>query len=245
MRLFLIRHGQSTNNALYEVEDYERGRTHDPELTDRGHQQAARVAEFLKTAIDMPVPETEQLQFTHLYVSPMKRALDTAKPIAQALNIQPEVRMDIHEIGGLFTADDETGEVTGYSGMTRAEISDCYPNYILPDGITENGWWDAERGRETPAEFLGRAIGVAMDLRKRAHTSDKIALVAHAAFFDGLMKALLNQLPNHPLNLFYNHYNTGVSRLDFDESRWARVDNHIRVHYFNRVTHLPPDLWTW
>ena len=244
MRLFLIRHGQSTNNVLYDINTYETNRTHDPELTAMGHQQAAHVAEFLTDAIDMPVPETEQLQFTHLYVSPMRRALDTAKPIAEALHIQPEVWTDIHEIGGLFTTDKE-GVDTAYPGMSRAEMSDCYPNYILPDGIRDNGWWDVKRGRETRAEFLGRAIGVTMALRERAHTSDKIALVAHAAFFDVLLKAFLNQLPNHPLNLFYNHYNTGVSRLDFDESRWARVDDHIRIHYLNRVTHLPPELWTW
>lgn len=244
MRLFLIRHGQSTNNAILDFDEYEHGRTHDPELTETGRKQTAHVAEFLAKAIDMPSPEPEPIEFTHLYVSPMKRALDTAKPIAEALHLKPQVWVDIHEIGGLFTAD-EDDVVTAYHGMTRAEMSDCYPNYILPDGIREEGWWGADKGREEPSQFIGRAIGVAMALRERAHTEDKIALVAHAAFFDLLMKAFLNQLPNHPLNLFFNHYNTGISRLDFDESRWARVDNHIRVHYFNRVTHLPPELWTW
>lgn len=244
MRLYFIRHGQSENNALYAIKDFETARSHDPQLTDIGQQQAAHIGKFLENAVDMPYPEIEPLKFTHLYVSPMIRAMDTAKPIAAAMNIQPEIWIDIHEIGGLFTADDNN-VVTGFPGLTRQYMTDCYPSYILADGITDKGWWDASRGRETPPEFVGRAVSVAMALRERAHTDENIALVAHAAFFDGLLKALLNQMPNHPNNLFYNHYNTGFSRLDFDESRWAQTDNHVRVHYLNRVDHLPSELRTW
>jgi broad specificity phosphatase PhoE len=245
MRLYLIRHGQSVNNALYSSGTaFENSRSHDPELTAIGHQQAEHAAQFLTKAIDMPQPDLEALQFTHLYVSPMIRALDTAKPIAAALGIQPEVWIDIHEIGGLFTADDND-VVTAYPGMSRQQMADCYPNYTLPDGIRDDGWWHVKHGRETPTEFLGRAIAVAMNLRERTHTQERIALVAHAAFFDSLLKALLNQLPNHPSNLFYNHYNTGITRIDFNESHWAQIDNHMRFHYLNRVDHLPPELRTW
>src|SRR5687768_15915859 len=101
MRLYLIRHGQSSNNALYgkNPEYFENLRSHDPQLTETGQKQAALTAEYLSQA-----SPDDAFDFTHLYVSPMIRAMDTAKPIAEALGIQPEIWLDIHEIGGLYLA---------------------------------------------------------------------------------------------------------------------------------------------
>lgn len=246
MRLYFIRHGQSANNALGYLnhDEFEARRSHDPQLTDIGQQQAQLVAKFLAENVDMPQPSPEPFAFTHLYVSPMIRALDTAKPIADALDMQAEVWTDIHEIGGLFTADAE-GVVTGYPGLSRATIEASYPRYTLPDHVTEDGWWNKNHGRETPDQFMARAIRVAMALRKRANSDEKIALVAHAAFLDSLLKALLSQLPTHPNNLFYNHYNTGITRIDFAESNYSSAIDHLRIHYMNRVDHLPSELRTW
>ena len=246
MRLYFIRHGQSTNNALGHLsrEEVELLRSHDPELTDIGVQQAERVAQFLKDAVDMPHPDPEPFAFTKIYVSPMIRALNTAKPIVEALNMQAEVWTDIHEIGGLFKADAEDN-VTGFPGLSCHDFAERYPDYILPDNITDKGWWDVNQPRETPDQFMARAIRVVLKLRKMAHTNDRIVLVAHAAFLDSLMKALLSQLPMHPDKLFYNHYNTGITRIDFAESKYSTSPEHIRLHYLNRVDHLPPELRTW
>lgn len=243
MRLYFIRHGQSTNNVLSN-NNYESKRTYDPELTDIGVKQAELVAQFLPDAIDMPHPESEPFDFTKIYVSPMIRALNTAKPIVEALNMQPEVSTDIHEIGGLFTADADD-KVTGFPGLNCRDFKERYPSYILPETVTEDGWWDVTNPRETPDRFMGRAIRVALKLRKFAHTDERIVLVSHAAFLDSLIKAILGQLPTHPNNLFYNHYNTGITRIDFAESKYSSSPDHIRIHYLNRVDHLPPELRTW
>lgn len=243
MRLYFIRHGQSANNVL-SFNDYETARSHDPELTDIGHQQAQKIADFLVDAIDMPHPELEPIGFTKMFVSPMIRALDTAKPIADALGIVPEIWTDIHEIGGLFTADTDDN-ITGFPGLTTADFAEKYPSYVLPEHITDMGWWDVNHGKENPDQFLARAIRVALTLRKYAHTDERIVLVAHAAFLDALIKALMNQLPTHPDTLFYNHYNTGFTRIDFAESQYSTSPDHVRIHYMNRVDHLPPELRTW
>lgn len=243
MRLYFIRHGQSTNNILSN-NNYQSQRTQDPELTEIGVKQAELVAKFLPDAVDMPHSESERFGFTKIYVSPMIRALNTAKPIVEALNMQPEVSTDIHEIGGLFTADAEDN-VTGYPGLNCQDFKERYPSYILPDVITDRGWWDVTNPRETPDSFMGRAIRVALNLRKLAHTTERIVLVSHAAFLDSLIKAILGQLPSHPNNLFYNHYNTGITRIDFAESKYSSSPDHIRIHYLNRVDHLPPELRTW
>lgn len=237
MRIYLIRHGQSTNNALQD----QTNRTHDPDLTDIGQIQAERLAEHFTSSGDI---NGDQYRLTHIYCSPMKRSLDTARPLADATGLDPEVWVDIHETGGVFMFNDD-GSTTGYPGLTRSQITDLHPSYALPDNITDDGWWNVDKGREVPADWIARAVRVALELNRRQHEEDAcIALVSHAAFLDALMKAFLNQVPLHPQQLFYAHYNTGVTRLDFNEHDGYYRDN-MRLHYLNRVDHLTVEQRTW
>ena len=84
MDLYIIRHGQSTNNVIEEVPGYESQRVSDPPLTELGKQQAEKVAEFISTTAnpDQQIYKqaaTAQLNgggigITHLYCSAMHRA---------------------------------------------------------------------------------------------------------------------------------------------------------------------------
>jgi len=50
LRVFLIRHAESTNNAIEKTKNrayYETLRQADPELTEKGHTQAQHLAEYL------------------------------------------------------------------------------------------------------------------------------------------------------------------------------------------------------
>jgi len=55
VELYFIRHGQSTNNVLMEKDrkNYLYDREVDPDLTQKGVEQAALVAEYL----NRPIPE--------------------------------------------------------------------------------------------------------------------------------------------------------------------------------------------
>jgi 2,3-bisphosphoglycerate-dependent phosphoglycerate mutase len=240
MRLYLIRHGQSANNALYmkSPEVFETSRSHDPELTEIGQKQAAAIAQFLSK--EQP---DDAFDFTHLFVSPMIRAMDTAKPIAEAVGLKPQIWVDIHEIGGLYLSDGETSR--GFPGMSRQYIQECYPSYSIPDEIREDGWWNAAQGRELHTQCLSRAIRVALAMREHASEKSRIILVSHAAFLDQVIKALLNQIPLSSDIMFYNHYNTGVTRFDFGVDSFYGELNGGRLHYLNRVDHLPSELRTW
>lgn len=232
MELYIIRHGQSTNNAL----GTSVGRSKDPALTEIGQQQAALVAQHIAHDVcpECTWEKRERYQFDHLYVSGMRRALQTMQPIAQALNKQPEVWIDIHESGGIFL-DHDDGTVRGYGGMTRTEIAQEFPGYILPEHVTEDGWWTGSREHHT--ECMGRAISVAENLLHRAKTSDeRIAIVSHGYFVNQLIKALLNQLPSP--SVYYTHYNTAITRIDFYKN------GAITLRYVNRTQHLPPEFLT-
>ncbi|MBZ0298956.1 MAG: histidine phosphatase family protein, partial [Anaerolineae bacterium] len=233
MELYIIRHGQSTNNALGTPV----GRTFDPGLTDIGVRQADVLAAHLANG-SCPESQYEQREgyhLDHVYCSAMQRALLTARPVGAALGLKPEVWVDIHEQGGLYL-DGDGGEPVGYPGLMRGQIQADYPDYVLPDAVTEEGWWN--RGFETVAGATGRAIAIADSLVERAKNGhERIALISHGMFVNLLLKALFNQLPTP--TTYYHHYNTGITRLDI------RQDGFIVLRYLNRTHHLTPDLITY
>lgn len=79
-----IRHGESVSNA-------EPGRdlsdTDGDRLTDRGHEQAALAAQHLG-----------DLRIDRLWSSPLRRAQETAAPIAEALGLEVEIHDDLQEL---------------------------------------------------------------------------------------------------------------------------------------------------
>lgn len=240
MELYIIRHGQSTNNTLTN----HRERVMDPPLTELGWRQAEIVARHLAEGVnleqqrgvseeDTHVRTRQGYGITRLYCSAMHRALQTAQPIGRALGLVSEVWVDIHEHGGIYLDYGNEKGIVGYPGRTRSEILSEFPDYILPDEITENGWWN--NGHEDWSSCLGRGIKVANALRRRAANGEQhIAIVSHGGFIDALLKALLNQLPGR--HVFYHHYNTAITRVDF------RSDGRLDIRYLNRVDHLPPEL---
>ena len=234
MELYIIRHAQSYNNALTDWTE----RVSDPPLTELGERQADVLAAHLAST----PAEAEQagsracyvnrtgFRFTRLFTSAMRRSLQTAAPIGQAIGLQPEVWVDIHEIGGVFL-DDHEGR--GLPGLKRAEMAAQFPTIRLTPEVTEAGWWN--RGRETEEEWLERAARVAAELQERfAGTDERLGLVTHGGFAAMLLYALIGHTKRR--NVILSHRNTAITRLDFYD------DGTTYMQYFNRVEHLPSAL---
>ena len=115
MKVYVVRHGQSTNNANIESSP-------DPALTQLGVQQAHFAAQAL----------TEELKSEHIvpsaiYVSPHRRTLQTAEPIWKALGATPNVLPSICEAGG----------VSDTHGMSRSRMQLEWPDLTFDAAVTE------------------------------------------------------------------------------------------------------------
>jgi len=227
MELFLIRHGQSANNVLEDVSL----RDKDPALTELGQRQAVQVAEFLATGghKETHQPRKGSPFFDHLYCSPMLRAMQTAEPIREALGLNPEVWVDIHEMGGIYLDHGKERGVIAYPGQTRGEMGKRFPGYRLPEEVGEDGWWK-EDGMESFPAGQGRAIGVASALKERADGDERICLVSHGGFMSCLLQALGRQLPAE--GFYYEHANTAITHLRLS------ADGFVTLLCGNRVDHL-------
>lgn len=238
MELYIIRHGQSANNALKEGGQ----RVCDPPLTDIGEAQADRLAHYLKAAgagVERcndagTVQNCSGFEFDRIFSSPMLRAIQTAAPVGKALGVRPEIWIDIHEEGGIWLDEgDGRGEV-GFPGLTRSEIAARFPDFVAPETLTDEGWWN--RPPEIKVEWCARAGRVASALHERfAGTAERIALVCHGGFANDLLHAVFAGVPD---SIYFESPNTAISRLDFNGKGW------VQVRYLNRVAHLTPELTT-
>jgi len=134
--------------------------------------------------------------------SPMKRALETIKPLAAAVNKPVLVHPESYEIGGLYRKGPD-GVFYGAPGLSTREISDrVLPQAdarMLPAGLAWNHAALAE-GKETTAQAAARAERLASWLRSevvgRPPSSTTggqrtLVMVSHSDFIGLTIKALL------------------------------------------------------
>lgn len=244
MIFYFIRHAQSTNNKLYESSGSIVGRHADPPLTEPGREQAQRLAHHLAqpyTSSDYDPHNFNGFGLTHLYCSLMVRAIETGLPIAKTTGLPLVAWPEIHERGGIFNPNPDTGEWEGLPGHNRAYFEEHFPELTLPDNLGRQGWWN--RPVETGEQMAKRAQHVIRELKNRhGNTDDHVAIVSHGAFFDALYGNLMKTRFTHP-SIEANSYiwftvnNTSISRINFK-------DDYINLIYVNRVAHLPPHLIT-
>lgn len=263
MQLYIIRHAESENNAMWARTQSSEGRVSDPDITDIGHEQARLVAAFLaesdpeQSAGYWDSHNRGGFNLTHLYSSYMLRAVATGTYISKATGVPLRAWEAIHEWGGIYEDDLETGKRILLPGSNRAFFAERFPNFVLHDGLgEEEGWWNY-RPYEPPFETLKRAARFLNELLERHGEDDRVGIVTHGGFADSVAKILLRQWPiyslsdngfdsavippdlqtNAPEEMWFRMNNVAVSRLDFFPERFVVV-------YWNRVDFLPGELIT-
>ncbi|MFO7679326.1 MAG: histidine phosphatase family protein [Chloroflexota bacterium] len=251
MQLYIIRHGQSYNNALWAKNQSENGRLADPHLTEIGEKQAEHLARYVAETDRLTPPDGAPnahnrfgYHFTHLYTSLMLRAVQTGAPLAEALAMPLLAWPIIHEWGGIMGNDAETGAPIPQPGLDRAYFAKHFSGLVLPPDLGDEGWW-GKRPFEPRENSYHRAKQFIHQLLQRHDgTDDRVALVTHGGFTGMMLQVIFNtQESNTSLRAAETQTwlvsnNTSITRLDFEEDR-------ILMMYQNRLDHLPANLITY
>ena len=281
MLLVLVRHGESTNNVLKgclretyghgtdELQDaYDARKSFDPELSDLGKVQAARVAEWLERVYLNPLNDRNAVFGATVSAPPggkvairvacsaMQRAIMTAKPVAEAFGVRAEVLRDAHEIKGCWS-----GATGGRSGLTASEIESRFP-FATCD--TENavprdrGWWtDDDDAAHHPkpmetSELASERADRMADLLKEIAVKSKVptifVLVTHGNFMSFLIQSLLDISVNHTklgkLEKMFKHQNTAISAFmlphDREEALRKNKGAPVQVLCLGNCSHIDP-----
>jgi probable phosphoglycerate mutase len=178
MELLLIRHAEPVRVTADETG----GAPADPELTARGHDQAARLAAWLAAeGVD------------HVTSSPLRRATQTAAPLAARL--------------GLTTAvDDQLREYDAHadSYIPIEELREQKDERW--QAMVEGRWQDF--GGEAPDVFRARVVS-RLDAVIAEHPGERVAVVCHGGVVNVYLAALLG-IDRH---LWFDPGYTSISRV--------------------------------
>lgn len=209
MKLYIIRHGQTTWNAEGRLQ----GRT-DTELNENGREAAIN---YGKTLTD--------IKFDKVFASPLKRARETAELILKA---QSEVMGTVllshsgYDIPEIIT-DPRLAEIS-----FGAEEGSYYRDWFKegnPFGFffTEPGKYKAPEGGEEIEEVIARTEEFLKEkIEPLYETCEKIMIVAHGALNKGLMCYLEG-------NTKENFWGKGLQKnceadiFEFDGKAWKKL----------------------
>ena len=199
--LFLVRHGASAD--AIEGEDFEliEGQG-DPPLSDIGRAQAQLVSERLA-----------RLTFDALYVTTLRRTVETAAPFIRLTGLAPRIEPDLREIF--------LGEWEG--GLFRQKVVDADP--VAVQMLTEERW-DVVPGAESTAAFSTR-IRDAIERIAASHPGARVVAFSHGA---AIGEALALATGSRPF-AFLMSDNTAIARLVLTPERWI-------LRGFNDTAHL-------
>jgi probable phosphoglycerate mutase len=199
--LYLVRHGASADAV--EGEDFEliEGQG-DPPLSDIGRQQAELVAARLAGQ-----------HFDALYVTSLRRTVETAAPFIRLTGLTPVVEPGLREVF--------LGEWEG--GVFRQKVSDGDP--VAVQMMTEERW-DVVPGAESSTAFSHR-IRSALERIAAAHAGERVVAFSHGA---AIGEALAQTCGSRPF-AFLMSDNTAIARLVLTPEQWI-------LRGFNDTAHL-------
>ncbi len=197
MILYCIRHGESSYNAEGRIQGQS-----DVPLSEMGHRQGEAVAAALAV---LPVEA--------LFASPLRRAMQTAQPVAEALQLEIRTDRRLMEIhAGVFQDQLRTDLETLYpEEIARWRGGD--PDFVIPGGESRRALM--QRGHEA-----FRAI------HQTGH--QQVAVVTHGGLLAAALKAML-EIParRHPFVL----HNGSITQIEL-------TDGQMKLLSVNQIDHL-------
>jgi broad specificity phosphatase PhoE len=201
--VLLIRHGQSRGNA----EGRFGGHTDTP-LSARGRRQAEATAKALASE-----------KFTTIYSSDLKRAVETATPLAKLTRAPLEATDAFRE-----------RSVGVMEGLTFEEAAAQYPEQYA--ALLHRDFEHVLQGGESYRQTLDRAA-TKLDEIIQKHKGGRIAVFTHTGAICILILHLMGALDSPELKpVWIATSNCGISRFDL------RDDGFVRVLALNDTRHL-------
>lgn len=226
MEVVLIRHAQSGNNLLWDQTGGTSGRQPDTQITELGQQQAAALARWFSQREAVP-------RLTELHTSLMFRAVQTAAPLADALDLPLQGHAELFEVGGPYEEDETTRERTWHPGSSLPELRQLSKRLHHVAKYPDERWWAGPyEADHLAAERAARVIdGIRAGGDTGARRERCVGLVTHGFFAQYLIRALLG-IPD--MTGWIQIDNTSVSRFRIDDVGVLAVS-------INATPHLAPD----
>jgi 2,3-bisphosphoglycerate-dependent phosphoglycerate mutase len=199
----LVRHGESAPARRGQRFPLVDGLS-DPDLAPEGREQALRVADRLSVA-----------KIDHIYVTTLRRTVQTAAPLVERLGMTPTVEAGLREVF--------LGEWEG--GLFRQMVAE---NGELAQRLWTEERWDVIPGAE-PADAFADRVREAVERLAAAHPDETVAVFTHG----GVIGQVLAHAARSRPFAFIGADNGSISQVVITPRTWI-------IRRFNDTAHLDP-----
>lgn len=204
-RLYLMRHAQTADISKFH------GAESDIGLSVWGHQQSSLISQRFSG-----------LPITAIYSSAMRRAVDTAMPIAAELGLKPKQIIDLHER--------KMGELAGAS---RQDF-----RHVYTDAMSAWSAGDLDHTHESGESFrmMQQRGAPALVQILNQHFQESIIVVSHGMLIRVLLASLVPAIPLTNLN------EIKIDNVAVNELLWDGTSlDPVRLYELPEELRNPPD----
>lgn len=202
--LILVRHGQSDFDSDRMLVT-PRGEQWDPPLSAKGREQAESLARRLRL-LDPPP--------SAVYSSPLRRAVETAVPYAEAVGLEVTFDEDLME-----------AHIGGWEAKSFEEIL-ASDDELLHRVRSQRAIWSRAPGGERPVDFR-RRVGGSIGRILEKHPDGDVLVVCHG----GVINAFCGEVLGVRHEMFFLPENTSVNSVEID-------GDERRIRFLNDIAHL-------
>jgi broad specificity phosphatase PhoE len=191
--ILMARHGETDWNRESRFQGHA-----DTALNDAGRGQARELAERLTRE-----------RIVAVYASPLLRALETAEIVAARLELAVETVDGLREV-----------DVGSWSGLTRTEVEQRYPDGYRRWLALDHGWEDGESYEE-----LGQRVLASLSELAGRHPGERVLAVSHGGPMRSAIAAADEVAYAEARRAGQPVGNCDIAVFRFEDERLRRLDN--------------------
>lgn len=205
--LLIIRHGETEWNALQRLQGWS-----DIHLNEAGLNQAQHLKEYLESHYLKTIHDKYGLNPTQIYTSDLQRAIQTAQPLATALELEIKTDQRLRER--------DYGQLEGKNWREAFDAVDT-TTHITPIDFAE------ELAVEPLKDFAERTQQALNTLIER-HPNELIVIVSHGGALDMMWRLFLGLAVNTKREVLQR--NTTINHVRYENKAWELLDWGHQAH---------------
>ncbi len=199
--LLIIRHGETDWNALQRLQGWS-----DISLNETGKQQAEHLRNYLQNNYLQKLYENHGLKLTRIYTSDLKRAIQTATPLAQELSLTIQIDVDLRE--------------RNYGKLEGQNWREAFQHFDTQQHATPKDF--AEELAVEPLVLFSKRLQGALHGITQRYPGELVAIVSHGGALDMMWRYFMG-LENTAQRKVLQR-NTTINHVRFSEDGWQLID---------------------
>lgn len=199
--LLIIRHGETDWNALQRLQGWS-----DISLNETGKNQAEHLRNYLQNNYLQKLYETHGLKLSRIYTSDLKRAVQTATPLAQELSLEIQIDIDLRE--------------RNYGKLEGQNWREAFNHFDTVQHATPKDF--AEELAVEPLDVFSKRIQGALHGITQRYPGELVVIISHGGALDMMwryFKGLDNTAQREVLQR-----NTTINHVRFKDGAWELID---------------------